>query len=355
MSGNFWLGQVGVVCPPGQFSPGPGQPCRGSVGTMPAGAPVVPNPSPNPTPAPTQNPTPTPGGASSPSSGQSGTAPQQQLIACINGPDLYDVYNPNMSLVAKGVLNPSTSYPNSQIQFPKGPPCPVPQSTGVGGLCDVPSVYLAPKDPSGPPGRAVLACYVPNHGVTLVDYATGAPIGTHLNAACLSLLSDVTIARDDDPRCGGVSGTATPPSNTPPPTTPPTATPPVTPPSTGPTPVTPPPVTPPSSGSMPAQPIAPPLPIAPPSGQIQTQPIMSPAFMPGYAPMPTYGQAPGAPMPTYGTPPAGAIPTYAPAPAPAAAPIPTMPIPQTSGPSGVVPISDWFQQQRKGCPVHLNS
>lgn len=349
MSGSFWLGQVGVVCPPGQFSPGPGQPCRGSVGTMPGGAPGVPSQTPTSTPTttptPSSSPTPTPGANSSPSSGQPGAAPQQQLIACINGPDLYDIYNPNMSVVAKGVLNPNTSYPNAQIQFPKGPPCPVPQATGVGGLCDVPAAYLAPKDPSRPPGRGVLACYVPNHGVTLLDYATGAPIGTHLNAACLSLLSDVTIARDDDPRCGGVVAAAAPPPPPPPSVTPPTTTPPSgTPPAAAP-PTSAQPPTAPVTGPMPVQPIAPPAPIGPPpGGQFQTQPIMAPPFMPNYRSMPTYGGAPSAPLPT-----------YAPAAPPAAAPIPTTPIPATSAPSGAVPIADWFQQQHKGCPVHLNS
>lgn len=345
MPGRFWLGQVGVVCPPGQFSPGPGQPCRGSVGTMPGGAgvPSIPNPAPTPSPSPSSTPAP---GAGSSSPPVNGAPAQQKLIACINGPDLYDIYNPDMSLVARGVLNPDTSYPGAQIQFPKGPPCPVPQSTGVGGLCDVPAAYLAPKDPSGPPGRPVLACYVPNHGVTLIDYVTGAPIGTHLNASCLSLLSDVTIARDDDPRCVGPAAAAAPPVT--PPVTPPTTNPPIsTPPVTTP-PVTTTPGSAPTSGTSPAQPVSQPIPITPPSGAIQTQPIMAPPLMPAYGPLPTYGSAPAAPLPTY-------APAQAPALVPAASTIPTTPVPPTYSPGGAIPIADWFQQQHKGCPVHLNS
>lgn len=141
------------------------------------------------------------------------TAPEpQKLVACVNGPDLYDIYNPDMTLVERAVLNPNSKYPNAQIDFAKFPPCPVPQATGVGGLCDVPSEYLAPKDPSGPRGKPVLVCY-DNQGVTLFDYVTGAVIGTHLNAACLSLLSDVTRAEPGDSRCanGGTANIVQPP------------------------------------------------------------------------------------------------------------------------------------------------
>lgn len=138
-----------------------------------------------------------------------GQAAQKKLVACINGPDLYDVYNSDMTLVAKGVLNPNASYPDAQIDFAKFPPCPVPMATGAGGLCDVPNEYLAPKDPSGTPGKPVLVCYT-SQGVTLLDYVTGAPIGTHLNASCLSLLSSFTAAQEGDPRCSGGSVPATP-------------------------------------------------------------------------------------------------------------------------------------------------
>lgn len=139
-----------------------------------------------------------------------GQAEAQKLIACINGPDLYDIYNPDMSLVAKGILDPNGSYPNAQIDFAKVPPCPVPQATGVGGLCDIPIEYLAPKDPSAPPGKAVLVCY-DERGVTLFDYVTGAVIGTHLSGACLSLLSNVTVAQEGDSRCVRGSSSSTPP------------------------------------------------------------------------------------------------------------------------------------------------
>lgn len=153
------------------------------------------------TPASTPEPTPTP----EPTSGK-------KLIACVNGPDLYDIYNPDMSLVARGVLNPAAQYPDAEVEIAQFPPCPVPQATGVGGLCDVPSEYLAPKDPNGPRGKEVLACFE-ERGVTLFDYVTGAVIGTHLNAACLSLLSSVTRAQEGDPRCAGISAaTTTPPS-----------------------------------------------------------------------------------------------------------------------------------------------
>ncbi len=132
-----------------------------------------------------------------------------QKIACVNGPDLYDVYNSDMTLVEKAVLHPEVKYPG--IQFANFPPCPVPQATGVGGLCDIPAQYLAPKDPNGPPGKPVLACF-DERGVTLLDYVTGAPIGTHFNASCLSLLSDVTRAQPGDSRCTFLAPVTTPPS-----------------------------------------------------------------------------------------------------------------------------------------------
>lgn len=157
-------------------------------------------------------------GSVSDTSGQppsSAAAAPQKLIACINGPDLYDIYNPDMSLVARRVLDPNASYPGAQIDFAKFPPCPVPQSTGVGGLCDLPNEYLAPADPSGPPAKSVLVCYG-NNGVTLFDYVTGAVIATHLSSACLSLLSNATIAQAGDPRCSGGAGPATPATSTPP-------------------------------------------------------------------------------------------------------------------------------------------
>lgn len=147
-----------------------------------------------------------------PMMGQAEPPAGQKLIACVNGPDLYDIYNPDMSLVARNVLSPNAQYPDAQIDFAQFPPCPVPQATGAGGLCDVPHEYLAPKDPNGPQGKPVLACFN-TRGVTLFDYVTGAVIGTHLNAACLSLLSDVTRAPEGDSRCTeGSAPAVTPPS-----------------------------------------------------------------------------------------------------------------------------------------------
>lgn len=249
-----------------------------------AGVPNIPGPAPAPapTPSPAQSPT---GGGPSPSSGAAGAAAQENLIACINGPDLYDVYNPDMSLVGKAVLNPSASYPNAQISFPKGPPCPVPQATGAGGLCDVPARYLAPKDPSGRQGDPVLVCYIKDHGMTLIDYVTGAPIGTHLSGACLSLLSNATIAQEGDPRCAGLTGSATPRPTPPQPITPPTSTPPATTP---------------TSGPLPTQPITAPPAVTPPSGGgMPTQPITAPGA-PGASPWPAYGAPIGVSAPAYG-------------------------------------------------------
>lgn len=131
----------------------------------------------------------------SPMMGQAATT-KKKLIACVNGPDLYDVYNPDMTLVAKALLNPSGTYPDAQIEYAKFPPCPVPQATSVGGLCDVPNI-------------PVLVCYT-SQGMTLIDIATGAAVGAHVSGACLSLLSNYTIAQDGDPRCTGLTGAAAP-------------------------------------------------------------------------------------------------------------------------------------------------
>jgi hypothetical protein len=122
------------------------------------------------------------------------TAPaQQKLIACVNGPDLYDIYNPDMSLVAKAVLNPAASYPNAQVEIAKFPPCPVPQATGAGGLCDLPL------------GRSMVGCWNPKKGWTLFDATTGAPLGTNISGACISLIKDFTEAPPGDSRCAGAS------------------------------------------------------------------------------------------------------------------------------------------------------
>jgi hypothetical protein len=239
------------------------------------------------------------------------TPEQRKLVACVNGPDLYDIYNPDMTLVAKAVLNPSTQYPDAQIDFAKFPPCPVPQATGVGGLCDVPIEYLAPKDPSGPAGKPVLACFT-SQGVTLLDYATGAPVGTHLNASCLSLLSDVTRAQEGDPRCGAGSGpVATPPVPSPTPTPPPS------------------PPTPPSDGTSSTSPVGGVMPTSgtspiPATGQDGIVPVL-PAPQQMTSASPPTGAFPGQPFAAM--PPAqGPIPT-AKAPAPLPPPCPLGPVP----------------------------
>lgn len=135
---------------------------------------------------------------------------QKQLIACINGPDLYDIYNPDMSLVAKAVLNPNASYPDAQIDFAKFPPCPVPQATGVGGLCDIPPGYE--PLPGGGANKSAVGCWDPKLGWTLFDAASGAVIGNHISGACLSLIGSFSQLPAGDPRCGGGSPSSTPTS-----------------------------------------------------------------------------------------------------------------------------------------------
>jgi len=276
---------------------------------------LPPPPAPAPAPAPATTPEP---------------APAPQLIACVNGPDLYDVYNPDMTLVEKAVLRPEGKYPG--IKIGSFPPCPVPQATGVGGLCDIPGEYLAPKDPNGPRGKPVLACF-DERGVTLFDYVTGAVIGTHFNASCLSLLSDVTRAQPGDSRCGNAgAATVAPPPGGGTGTTPPSG-------GTG--------TTPPSGSTG----------TTPPSGSTGTVSPTGGESMPvsNIEPMPATGGGsfvPVLPPPqsmTTASPPTGAFPgqPFAAMP-PAQKPIPTAkapaPLPPTC-PLGPVPIAEWA----KGC------
>jgi len=147
------------------------------------------------------------------------TAPaQQNLIACVNGPDLYDIYNPDMTLVAKAVLNPTSVYPNVQISG--FPPCPVPQATGVGGLCDIPRGYE--PLPGGGAEKAAVGCWNPQTGWTLFDASTGVVIGTHISGACLTLIGSFSPLPDGDPRCSGGGAANAPPISTPTPTPTPT-------------------------------------------------------------------------------------------------------------------------------------
>jgi len=174
------------------------------------------------------------------------TAPaQQNLIACVNGPDLYDIYNPDMTLVAKAVLNPTSVYPN--VQITGFPPCPVPQATGQGGLCDIPHGYE--PLPGGGAAKAAVGCFNPKTGWTLFDASTGVVLGTHISGACLTLIGSFSPLPDGDPRCSGGGAATAPPTSTPTPTPTPTpgGSPGAPPPSNGPT-------VPSSGGQAPSQP-----------------------------------------------------------------------------------------------------
>jgi hypothetical protein len=264
------LGAPPLNCPPGQFSDG--TQCRSSVGTMPGGAGVPNVPGNQPPAGPTPAPSPSGPTGASPSPAPSPSTTPQNLTACINGPDLYDVYGPGMSLVAKAVLNPNASYPGAQISFPKGPPCPVPQATGAGGLCDLPMQYLA-KGQSKP----VLGCWDSKTGWTLYDHATGAVIGQNISGACISLLGSFTAAQPGSSLCSGASAPAPSPSGTPPATAPA-----------------------PAPGSIPTQPLPGQAPVSgAASGPIPTQPIQPPQT-PGGSPWPAYGSPIGVPAPSYG-------------------------------------------------------
>lgn len=261
------------------------------------------------------------------------TAPQQQkLIACVNGPDLYDIYNPDMSLVAKAVLNPASAYPNAQVEIAGFPPCPVPQATGQGGLCDIPHGYE--PIPGGGAEKAAVGCWNPKTGWTLFDASTGQVIGTNISGACLSLIGSFSPLPDGDPRCSGGAGAAAPPTQpapTPTPTQAPTPTSGVNA----------------NTGTVPTQPINQTNMVDAASGGIPTQPMQSGEPIPatGVSVLPQHQNTTSPASPTGAWPgnPFSAAPAMRPqAPVPVAkAPAPLPP----ACPLGPVPLRQWV----KGC------
>lgn len=201
---------TGNDCPPGQFRPAPGQPCRGSVGTMPGGGTdLVPNP-----PGGGQQSTPTP--PTSPGNGvyqvQNCSVPQQYkplptggagpggaVFACPRGDGTFNVIStasmaPVMSGISQDCLN---QFGDVTMKRADEAPCGGPQQAPPAqGSCTIPTdeaVIMCP------PSNGITANYfLPGRTAAYIkDFTTQPP-------DCANQ-SNVIKVGPNSPYCGGSS------------------------------------------------------------------------------------------------------------------------------------------------------
>lgn len=191
------LGQADPPCPPGQFRPAPGQPCRGAVGANPGGG-AFPTLNTPPGAQPGQAPG-TPGGAAAPTPPSCSVKPGYgpggaPVTACPsgNGYTIYD-YRSGSLLMSNVSATCLRQWGNVTMATDGDARCRGNAPPGQPGTCqDIPKdrpVVLCP------PGNGVMAPY-------LVDATSGKVIKTGIPGDC-QLPSNVRRASGNDPYCSG--------------------------------------------------------------------------------------------------------------------------------------------------------
>lgn len=195
---------LGQPCPPNQFRPAPGMPCRGAVGTMPGGMDVPTLPGQQPSAPAGNGAVPVcnipPGYGGTPSGG---VAFGYQVQACPDGQGTFTVYGAQDGrVVATGVTADCLAqFGDVTMADPDSSVC-APPEPATGSDCNIAPAFAGKPVLKCPPGNGAGTSY-------FVDLETGMLAGNNPGPGC-SDPNIVEIASAGDPRCRGGMGFAVP-------------------------------------------------------------------------------------------------------------------------------------------------